>query len=34
MEATGFLSFGSVIADVIFFGGHDNATIVGPRLAF
>ncbi|MGB8296454.1 MAG: hypothetical protein WCG85_13585 [Polyangia bacterium] len=34
MEATGFLSLGSAIADVIFFGGHDNATIVGPRLAF
>jgi len=34
MEATGFLSFGTTVVDVALFGGHDNATILGPKLAF
>lgn len=34
MMATGFVSFGSLVIDVSLFGGHDNATIIGPRIAF
>ena len=34
MTATGFVSFGAVVIDVALFGGHDNATIIGPKIAF
>jgi len=28
------VSFGAVVIDVVLFGGHDNATIIGPKIAF
>jgi hypothetical protein len=34
MEAAGFASLGVALTDVALFGGHDNATIIGYKLAF
>jgi hypothetical protein len=34
IAASRFVSFGAVVIDVVLFGGHDNATIIGPKIAF
>jgi hypothetical protein len=34
MQVTGYASVGSSALDLLLFGGHDNATIIGTKLAF
>jgi hypothetical protein len=34
MKVTSWASFGITVGDVALFGGHDNATIIGYKLAF
>jgi hypothetical protein len=34
MQVSTYISLGSGVLDLTFFGGHDNATIVGYKLAF
>ena len=34
MEVATYTSLGSSVIDLLLFGGHDNATIIGYKLAF
>jgi hypothetical protein len=34
MQVTTYVSLGSGTLDLMLFGGHDNATIIGYKLAF
>lgn len=34
MQVAAYASFATGVIDLVFFGGHDNATIIGYKLAF